>query len=303
LTRFVLRRLAFITLVVLLIIFFAHLGMRMVGNSDARRPTFEIARFTELAWADSKEYLQSVSEGNLGSIVIGEQLVLVSDLVREAYRNSIALLFISLAISSLIGLPLGVYLALTKHRKLILPVLTVTVLGISTPAYFAALILQQGGIRYLQATGTRLVCMFGFGWDFEHMAMPLLVLAARPLAYLTRAAFLSLSRILNQDYIRTAYSKGLSRFQAIGIHAFRNMAVPALTAVGVSLRFLLGALPIVELFFGWPGVGLRLVYAIDARQTTLVTTLALALGLTFLLGNFILDVMYRMIDPRLRETA
>lgn len=81
----------------------------------------------------------------------------------------------------------------------------------------------------------------------------------------------------------------------------RNIAVPVLTAVGVSLRFSLSTLPVVEFFFAWPGVGLRLLEAINAGQLRVVVTLALALGMTFLLVNLLLDIVYRLVDPRLRE--
>ena len=84
-------------------------------------------------------------------------------------------------------------------------------------------------------------------------------------------------------------------------HTLRNLAVPLLTAVGVSLRFALGSLPVVEYFFGWPGLGDRLLTAINAGQTPVVVTLALALGLTFVLVNLLLDVSYRFVDPRLKE--
>ena len=141
----------------------------------------------------------------------------------------------------------------------------------------------------------------GFAWDFEHMFLPVLVLSARPLAYLTRASYIALGRIISQDYIRTAYAKGLSQTRTVNVHALKNLAVPVLTAIGVSLRFSLGSLPVVELFFHWPGIGLSLLQAIDVRQVTLVTTLALALGLTFMFFNLVLDILFRMIDPRLEE--
>jgi ABC-type dipeptide/oligopeptide/nickel transport system permease component len=133
------------------------------------------------------------------------------------------------------------------------------------------------------------------------MLMPIIVLAARPLAYLTRASFIGLNRVMEEDYIRTAYSKGLDRLSVVSIHALRNVAVPILTAIGVSMRFSLSVLPVVEFFFVWPGMGLRLLEAINSRQTALVVTLATALGLTFLGINFILDVLYRVVDPRLRD--
>jgi peptide/nickel transport system permease protein len=147
----------------------------------------------------------------------------------------------------------------------------------------------------------RLVSVAGFGWDVQHMLLPVLVLAARPLAYLTRSSFISFDHVMQQDYIRTALAKGLRRFVIVLVHAMKNIAVPVLTAVSVSLRFSLSSLPVVEFFFAWPGLGLRLIEAINGRQATVVAALAFALGLTFLIVNLLLDVIYRLIDPRLRS--
>lgn len=300
--RFLGRRLAFILFVSLLIVFFAHMGMRMVRNSETSSPIFDVKTIGKLAWVDTRSYIVSAAKGDLGLINTTYGLVRVKDLIAAAYGNSMGLLMVSLVAATIIGMLIGSIIALTKYRRLVLPLLTVTILGISTPSFVAALLLQVGELKYLATFGRRLVSMAGFGWDFEHMLMPVLVLSARPLAYITRAAFLALRRIMEEDFIRTAYSKGLSRMRTLNIHAFRNLAVPVLTAVGVSLRFSLSSLPVVEMFFGWPGMGKRLVEAIDSRETSIVVSLALALGLTFMLTNLILDVIYRFIDPRLRET-
>ena len=213
------------------------------------------------------------------------------------------LLLVALALAALLGLSIGTMAALTKRQWIVPLLLLLTILGISTPSFFAGLLLQQGEIRYLATFGKQLVKMSGFGWDYQHMLMPVLVLMARPLAYLTRSTFISLSHVMGENYIRTAHSKGLIQRTVVNVHAMRNIAVPVLTAVGVSLRFSLSTLPIVEFFFAWPGIGMRLLDAISTRQTDVVVTLALALGLTFLLINLALDVAYRYIDPRLREEA
>ena len=141
----------------------------------------------------------------------------------------------------------------------------------------------------------------GFGWDYKYMLLPALVLMARPLAYLTRASFLSLKRVMEEDFIRTAWAKGLRSSYTINRHAIPNIAVPVLTAMGVSVRFALIALPVVEFFFLWPGIGLLMLQALENRQSVLMVTLALILGLTFLILNLILDVTYWLVDPRIRE--
>ncbi len=299
--RFVVRRIFFIALVWVFIVFFSHLGMRMARNSEISRPDYDLVEHSKRAWQESRTFLAGAVRGDLGTMRIASGLVPVKDILGEAYVNSMGLLLVALAIATVIGLYIGGVAALTKRRALVLPLLTLTILGISAPSFFAGLLLQVGELRYLAITGRRLVSMAGFGWDLEHMLMPVLVLAARPLAYLTRAIFLALTHVMEEDYIRTAFSKGLSLRRIVNGHALRNIAVPVLTAVGVSVRFSLSTLPVVEFFFNWPGMGRRLLDAVNTRQTPVVVALASAMGLTFLMINLLLDVAYRIIDPRVRE--
>lgn len=297
------RRIFFIVVVCLTIALFIHLGMRMIPNSEVREPNYDIVSHTKLAWEDTRGYLSEALRGDFGSIRVGSQTMPVSEMLKESYVNSMGLLLAALGAAVLIGLPLGLTASLVKRRNLNLPILAVTILGISAPAFFIALLLRQGELQYVRIFGRPLVSVAGFGWDYKHMLLPVIVLAARPLAYLTRASFISMSGAMEEDYIRTAFAKGLSRNRAVGRHALPNVAVPVLTAVGVSLRFALVALPVVEFFFVWPGIGLRMLEAINARQTGVVVTLALALGLTFLILNLLLDLAYWFVDPRIREKA
>lgn len=300
--RFVGRRLAFIISVCVLIIFFVNMGMEMAQNSSAKEPSYDLINYGQSAWASTRSYLEKTIQGELGNVnheVLG--VIPILDLLKDTYVKSMGLLLVALFLSSMVGLWLGSFAALVKNQQVVLALLMFTILGVSTPSFFAGFLLQYGEIRYFQHFGTQLVKMAGFGWDIEHMLLPVLVLMARPLAYLTRASFISLNRVMEENFIRTAYSKGLPNHWIVNTHALRNIAVPVLTAIGVSLRFSLSTLPVVEYFFAWPGIGLRLLEAINVRQADVVVTLALAMGLTFLLINLFLDITYRIIDPRLRE--
>ncbi|MBN1584230.1 MAG: ABC transporter permease [Anaerolineae bacterium] len=299
--RFVIRRILFIILVYVCIIFFVHLGMRMIRNSEVGKPDYDLVGFSKMAWQDTQSYLTRALKGDLGSVRVASGQMPLQQVLRETYLNSMGLLLVSLLASTVIGTIVGTLVALIKREAVTLPLLALTILGISTPSFFAGLFLQIGALEYLTIFGRRLVNMAGFGWDLEHMLMPVLVLSARPLAYLTRATFIALDRTMQEDYIRTAFSKGLALERTVVEHALRNIAVPILTAIGVSLRFSLGTLPIVELFFAWPGIGRGLLEAINMRHTSMVTVLASSLGLTLLLINLFLDIAYRMIDPRMRE--
>ncbi|MDH7486111.1 MAG: ABC transporter permease [Anaerolineae bacterium] len=299
--RFIVRRLAFIVLVALAIVFFVFLGLRMARNSTAALPDYRMHRHARLAAQETWRYLRQAVHGDFGTVQQGQRTVEVREVLRATYPKSLGLLGAALLLAVALGLIAGTLAALRQHSPFVFLLLTLTVLGISTPSFFAAMLLQVANVKSLQSLNFRLAFSGGFGWDWRHMLFPSLVLAARPLAYVTRVAFITLSAVLGEDYIRTAWAKGLNLRQVLNGHALRNAAVPMLTAAGISLRFSLGSLPVVEYFFNWPGLGNRLLEAIRAGQPPLVATLALALGLTFLGINLLLDVAYRIIDPRLRE--
>jgi peptide/nickel transport system permease protein len=140
----------------------------------------------------------------------------------------------------------------------------------------------------------------GFGWD-NHILLPALVLAARPVAQIARVTYITISEVLSKDYVRTARSKGLAPRRVMMRHVWRNAAIPIITTIGLSLRFSLSSLPVVEYFFGWPGAGFALLKAIAQQDDNLTVALLLALGVLFILINLVLDMLYRMVDPRVRE--
>jgi len=297
--RFIGWRVLLIALVAAAIVYFVHLGMSMMADPiQANRDFFKHGR---IAWQASGDYLADLGQGNLGQITTRRGDIPVQTILTDTYPKSMGLLAVSLLVSLIIGALAGMVAALSKRFPLAFFVLILTILGISTPSFFAAMLLQLGEIKWVQRFGYPLVAVGGFGWDYQHLLLPTLVLAARPVAYLTRSTFVELSQIMGQDYIRTAWAKGWSLRGVLFHHSFRNMAVPILTALSVSLRFSLGSLPVVEFFFGWPGLGNRLLSAIQAGQTPVVAGLGLALGLTFLTLNLLLDIAYRFIDPRLQE--
>ncbi len=299
--RFIARRLLSAATVYVLIVFAIHLGLRMSRNSEVARPSYDLGEHGLHAWQATRRTLGDLLRGELGTVRTERGLIPVQDFLAKAYVNSMGLLIIAVVVAAGLGTVLGILAAVARRRVISLGLLAVTVLGISTPSFFAGVLLQVGELYYLRTFGRRLVSIAGFRWDLEHMLLPLLVLAARPLAYLTRATYVSMEHVLAEDYVRTAFAKGLAVPTTVLRHALRNVAVPVLTAIGVSVRFSLSSLPVVEFLFAWPGLGRNLLFAISERQTSLVVALASALGLTFLGVNLVLDLLYRIIDPRVRE--
>jgi ABC-type dipeptide/oligopeptide/nickel transport system permease component len=219
-----------------------------------------------------------------------------------AFLRSAALLFLSLLVATGLGLPLGVWAATRRRRIGSALIMTLSILGVSTPSFLLAMLLWVADFRIYRLTGTAPLPPTGFGWDL-HMVMPVLVLSMRPLAQVAQVTYVSLSDVLSQDYVRTALGKGLSRGGAVWRHAMRNIWIPVLTAIGTSLRFSLASLPVVESFFLWPGLGMTLLTALELGMDTLILDLLLALGLLFLVLNSLLDVIYPLLDPRLRQDA
>ncbi|MFP4343234.1 MAG: ABC transporter permease subunit [Anaerolineales bacterium] len=222
------------------------------------------------------------------------------DLVATTFGHSAGLLLVSLGTAVALGVPLGTIAALRKRKGGASLIVILSILGISTPSFLLAMLFWVLNIQIHRRFGVTVLPSAGFGWD-THLIMPALVLAARPLAQIAQVTYVSLSEILDQDFIRTAHAKGLRPAVVRRRHAIRNVLIPILTTVGTSLRFSLASLPVVEYFFEWPGVGLMLLEAIQMGITPLVTDLIVSLGLLFLLINLAIEVVYPLLDPRLKE--
>ena len=224
------------------------------------------------------------------------------ELVATTFSHSAGLLILALTTATAIGVSLGTIMALSRQKVIAPMILLLSILGISTPTFLFAMLLWVANVQLNRNWGIPTPPIAGFGWD-AHAIMPMLVLAARPLAQITQVTYVTMSNTLAQDYIRTARGKGIHRRNVLVRHALRNSLIPILTTLGTSLRFSLASLPVVEYFFSWPGVGLMLLQAIEMQNSSLVTDLIVSLGVLFLVVNSVLDLAYRLIDPRLRDAA
>jgi peptide/nickel transport system permease protein len=253
------------------------------------------------AWNQTISLLKDIVTNDLSDISKGSGFVPAKDLLKDAYMNSFGLLAITMGFSILIGFGGGIIAAVSKKKWVAGLLVGLTIFGIAMPSFFAGILFQQGSLSLTKLLGHRVFSLMGVGWDYRHLTLPVLVLSARPIAYLIRAMNNSLRDIMNQDYIRTAYAKGLTQKRTIFIHALKNIFVPLFTAIGVSLRFSLSSLPVVEYFFSWQGVGYEMLNAIKDDKDYYVALLGLSIGISILLLNLLLDLLYRIVDPRMRE--
>jgi len=223
-------------------------------------------------------------------------------LVGETLGNSAGLLLLSMTAAITVGFPLGMAAARIRRGPASALIVLLSVAGASTPSFLFAMMLWAANIWVHRTFDMKVLPATGLGWD-AHLVMPVLVLAMRPLAQVAQITYISVREVLDQDYVRTAHSKGLSWRAIQNVHLLPNVLIPILNTLGASLRFSLASLPIVEIFFNWPGVGMRLLDAIDLGNAPLVIDLILSLGLFFLLVNLLIEFSFPLIDPRLRSDA
>ncbi len=284
-------------LTLFVIAYVAFVGLEMAKGVD-----FGQALATGLM--DMGEWLQAALHGDLGmstSASKGLRPVPVSNVLPGILLRSFALMAAALLLTVLVGIPLGVFSARKRDSNLSLLTFILSLLGASLPTFFIAMLLQMAILAYMRWTNQPApLPVGGFGWDV-HMILPAMVLAARPIAQVARVTHLSLVETLDEDYVRTARSKGLSEWRIWTRHISRNAAIPILTMLATSLRFTLSSLAIVELFFGWPGIGFNLLRAIGSGDSNLTVALLLSLGILFILINWSVEWAYGRLDPRVKS--
>jgi peptide/nickel transport system permease protein len=292
---FIGRRLLFGVAVLLGIIYLAYFAF-----AAAQGTSFTDA--LQQAVGETAGYVGGLLRGDLGfslpqSAAFRAQPIM--EILPLALKRSLGLIGVTFLLSTAIGVPMGIWAALHRHGKGALAILVVSFIGISTPVFFLALFLQIAAIEYTQTFGQSIVPVGGFGWD-KHLVLPVLVLVARPIAQITRVTFVAISDNLDEDYVRTARGKGLRSSQVLLVHILRNSAIPILTTMAISLRFVLSSLPVVETYFGWGGMGEVLLRAMFNGDTNLTIALLSAIGILFIVINLILDLSYYYIDPRIQ---
>jgi ABC-type dipeptide/oligopeptide/nickel transport system permease component len=306
---FLLRRLAFIAVVAFAIVLFSTLGIYLARNSTTSGRPLRVVEALGPAFEMTLELFGQLLRGDLEGIgrgVLQTRDATAAEVLGAAFLKSGELLGLALGIAALLGIAAGGLAASRRHSVVALPTLTATVIGVSIPSFLLALLLQIADIKVYQRTGMGLFPIHGLVISYRksflpHIFAPALVLAARPVAYITRVTFISLSEIFDREFVRTARAKGLRRAVIFRRHILRNAGVSVLTAIVVSLRFAVGSLPIVEIFFSWSGIGVLMLEGIYAGDEKLVALLALGLGVAFLLLNLFVDLLYPLIDPRLRN--
>lgn len=200
----------------------------------------------------------------------------------------------SMAIAVLAGVSLGIYSALRENRISDHILRVVTLFGVSMPCFWVALLLIL-----VFSLKLKLVHVTGYG-SLENLFLPAAALSLHSMAAIMRVTRTSMLETLGQEYIRFAKAKGLPLRKIISRHALKNAMLPVVTVIGFQMGNLLGGTIVIEKIFAWPGIGSLLVDSISARDLPMVQGCVLAIVSMFLLVNFLVDMLYTHLDPRIR---
>lgn len=303
-TRYLLRRLGYSALVIWGAVTLVFLIVRVIpgdpaqmyagpladaGQIDAARVTLGLDRPIQEQYVGFLADLFTLDLGR--SYRLGAS---VSELIAERVPDTVLLASVAIGVVLLISFPLGIVAAKYQSRRPDRIISLVSLMGQALPNFWVGiiLILVLSVIFGVLPTG-------GQGSP-AHLVMPSLVLAAPLIGVLVRLIRAGLIDALKEPYIQTARSKGLGPNRILFDHAFKNMLIPVITVIALQLGQLLSGAVIVEVVFAWPGLGRLLVDAITSRDFPVIQAVILFVAVVFVLLNLIVDLLYGVLDPRIR---
>lgn len=235
----------------------------------------------------------------------------ITELVGERFAVTLRLTFIAILFETVVGIALGVWAGLRKDKLADFGVRFVTTLLISVPVFVFAVLTQVfvalaigGWVKdqpwapeWLKAVFTPIYLP---DWPWMSLVIPGVVLGMFSLAAISRLTRTSLIENLRADYVRTARAKGLAQRRIIGVHTLRNSLIPVVTYIGIDLGTLMGGAIVTESIFNVPGVGSLVVLSVRQQDSTVVVAVVTMLVLVFLIASLLVDVLYAVLDPRIR---
>jgi peptide/nickel transport system permease protein len=305
--RFLAARLALALPVLFLVATLVFLLIHLVPGDPVQQMLGESARADEVehvrhAWGldlplgtQYAHFLAGLMRGDLGRSFKFNQPV--RDVILSRYPATLQLTIAALLLALLVGIPCGVESAVSSNRWQDKTLGFLSLLGLSFPTF---------------ALGPVLILIFSIvlGWlpvsgrgTFANLILPSVTMGSAVAAILTRMVRASMLDELGRDYIRTARAKGLREHAIVYRHALRNSLIPVLTVAGLQFGSLLAGAIVTETIFSWPGIGRLTMQAISARDYPLTQGCLLAIAITYLAVNLVTDLLYGVLDPRIRTAA
>lgn len=238
-------------------------------------------------------YMSNLLKGDLGVSIYyrGKPVI---DIIKTAFPYSLDLGLRALGIASFVGISLGVVAGLNRNKTLDHISTIIAIIGISIPSFVVASLLQ-----YYLAIKIPLFPVARYT-TFSHTILPSIALSLPTIAMFSRLMRTSMLDVVDSDYIKTARSKGLSKFRILSAHQIRNSLLPIMSVLGPTTTFLLTGSFVIESVFAVPGIGSYFVEAINLQDYSLIMGLTIFFGAFLISMNFITDILYGFVDPRIR---
>ena len=246
-------------------------------------------------------WLAKAARGDLGQSIFLNKPVTAA--ILERAQPTLLLTIMALLVALLIGLPTGMIAAQHRGSWIDLATMSVAMVGIAMPTFWLGLnliFLFAVTLRWLPVAGYEPLSA-GPWASIRHLILPALTLGVAQGALLARMTRSMMLQTLSQDYVRTARAKGLAERAVVIRHALRNAAIPLLTVIGLSFAALMGGAVVTEQIFTLPGVGRLLIQAIGRRDFPLVQGTVLVIAALYVLINLLVDLLYAVVDPRIRH--
>jgi dipeptide transport system permease protein len=331
--RYILQRLALVVPTFIGITLVAFGLVRLLGSDPvallAGERVISPERHAELSrqfgfdrpiWEQYLDFVLSALQGDFGISIRTKTAVL--DQFLTLFPATVELAFFAMAFAILIGIPAGIFAAIRRGSWFDQVTMGSALVGYSMPIFWwgLLLIIVFSGILGWTPVSGRIGLQFFFDpitgfmtidsllygkWDafisaVRHLILPSIVLGTIPLAIIARQTRSAMLEVLGEDYVRTARSKGLDPRRVIGLHAFRNALIPVITTIGLQVGMLMAGAILTETIFSWPGIGKWMIEAIGRRDYATVQGGLLIIALVVMVVNLLVDVLYALVNPRIR---
>jgi peptide/nickel transport system permease protein len=280
----------------------AILGVQQAKDEQAVQALREELGLNQPVPVQYVKWLGRVASGDFGRSILNKQPVLQALVERLPITLELGLL--SMALSVVIALPLGIYAALRHDTVADLLMSVGSLVGIAMPSFWLGILMIE-----LFAVNLRLLPASGYvpfsqspSANLQLLLMPVIVLGLESAAGLMRQVRSAMLEVLGQDYVRTAYAKGVTTRGVLWRHALRNAMIPVVTIIGLRVARLIGGATVVESVFAIPGVGRLAIESIFNRDFPVLQAIVLMVALAVLLCNLLTDLIYGFLDPRIRYT-
>jgi oligopeptide transport system permease protein len=303
--KFVVRRVLWTIPIILLVIFMTFLMMRAIKGSPFRKseravPPAVLENLNRKFGLDKpwyRQYFQYVE--NVATLDLGPSLVLrnqdVNGIVREHFPISAELGGLAMLLAIVVGVPLGILAALRANKVTDYVLMLFANLGFAVPSFLVATL-------FIYFFAAKLGWFPTNGWgSWQSKVLPVVALSLGPLTYFARIVRGQMLETLQQDYVRTAKAKGLRWRRIVTVHVLRNSLIPAVTAAGPLLGFLVTGSFIIENIFAIPGIGRYYVTSVSGRDYSTVMGITVLLAILIIVANLVVDILYGYLDPRTRE--